>query len=86
MGHYDNCRPGYCGKCGAAPGNMRSDGTCSFCMPSVFERIQPALEAQRQARTTHWRCCNIQCGASYNEAKERCDSCGNMVYAVGGIA
>lgn len=53
---------------------------------TVYERIRPALEAQRQARTTHWRCCNIQCGASYNEAKERCDSCGNMVYAVGGIA
>lgn len=34
MGHYDNCRPGYCGKCGAGPGNMRVDGSCPFCTPN----------------------------------------------------
>lgn len=30
MGHYDNCRDGYCARCGAAPGNMK-DGLCEFC-------------------------------------------------------
>lgn len=30
MGHYDNCRPGYCPSCGAAPGNMKN-GVCEFC-------------------------------------------------------
>jgi len=30
MGHYDNCREGYCGSCGAAPGNM-VNGVCPFC-------------------------------------------------------
>ena len=31
MGHYDSSRPGYCAGCGAAPGNMRDDGSCPFC-------------------------------------------------------
>lgn len=31
MGHYDNCREGYCGKCGAAPGNIDAAGLCDFC-------------------------------------------------------
>lgn len=32
MGHYDNCRPGYCPSCGAAPGNLASNGgVCPFC-------------------------------------------------------
>lgn len=30
MGHYDNCREGYCAACGAAPGNIKS-GKCEFC-------------------------------------------------------
>lgn len=30
MGHYDNCRKGYCSSCGAAPGNM-TGGVCEFC-------------------------------------------------------
>lgn len=29
MGHYDNCRSGYC-SCGAAPGNF-INGECQFC-------------------------------------------------------
>ena len=34
MGHYDSSqgRAGYCGKCGAGPGNMRVDGSCPFCV------------------------------------------------------
>lgn len=44
MGHYDECRPGYCAACGAAPGNMRSDGTCEFCHPEP-----------QAAPTTWWR-------------------------------
>jgi len=32
MGHYDNCREGYCAKCGAAPGNFVG-GVCSVCNP-----------------------------------------------------
>ena len=32
MGHYDNCRDGYCARCGAAPGNIKS-GVCEFCGP-----------------------------------------------------
>lgn len=30
MGHYDNCREGYCPTCGAAPGNLKND-VCPFC-------------------------------------------------------
>lgn len=30
MGHYDECRPGYCANCGAAPGNFKN-GKCEFC-------------------------------------------------------
>jgi len=30
--HYDNCRPGYCAVCGAAPGNI-FNGVCSICHP-----------------------------------------------------
>lgn len=33
MGHYDSSRPGYCAGCGAAPGNLRADGSCPFCEP-----------------------------------------------------
>lgn len=31
MGHYDECRPGYC-SCGAGPGNIKN-GICQFCGP-----------------------------------------------------
>lgn len=31
MGHYDNCREGYCPSCGAAPGNI-VNGVCKFCV------------------------------------------------------
>jgi uncharacterized OB-fold protein len=54
--------------------------------PSVYERIAPALEAQRATRTTHWKCSHIQCGASYTAPQEKCDTCGSPVYAVGGVA
>lgn len=37
MGHYDNCRDGYCPKCGAAPGNMKN-GVCEFCAPATPAR------------------------------------------------
>lgn len=30
MGHYDECREGYCPSCGAAPGNLKN-GVCPFC-------------------------------------------------------
>lgn len=30
MGHYDECRPGYCGGCGAGPGDI-TDGVCRYC-------------------------------------------------------
>lgn len=30
MGHYDECREGYCPSCGAAPGNIFG-GLCEFC-------------------------------------------------------
>lgn len=34
MGHYDECRPGYCGGCGAGPGNLIDNGgVCPFCHP-----------------------------------------------------
>lgn len=32
MGHYDNCRPDYCGACGAGPGNI-VNGICEICHP-----------------------------------------------------
>ena len=43
MGHYDSSRPGYCGGCGAAPGNMNPDGSCPFCAPR-----QKLLQEHRQ--------------------------------------
>jgi hypothetical protein len=39
MGHYDNCRDGYCARCGAAPGNIK-DGKCEFCFPEVNRKTQ----------------------------------------------
>jgi hypothetical protein len=48
MGHYDECRPGYCPSCGAGPGNLASNGgVCPFCHPSkrgprsLRERLTP---------------------------------------------
>jgi hypothetical protein len=35
MGHYDNCRDGYCPSCGAAPGNI-VNGRCEFCHPPKY--------------------------------------------------
>jgi len=32
MGHYDTSRDGYCGACGAAPGNF-INGVCGICNP-----------------------------------------------------
>lgn len=43
MGHYDSSRDGYCGKCGAAPGNM-VDGACPFCHPPKSD-TRSAVEA-----------------------------------------
>ena len=40
MGHYDNCREGYCARCGAAPGNIK-DGVCEFCGPRGRITIAP---------------------------------------------
>jgi hypothetical protein len=44
MGHYDNCRDGYCPKCGAAPGNLVK-GVCPFCNPPATQ-----LKKQMKAR------------------------------------
>jgi hypothetical protein len=43
MGHYDECRPGYCPACGAAPGNMKN-GRCEFCStkPNPTKEKRPA--------------------------------------------
>lgn len=41
MGHYDNCREGYCAKCGAAPGNHYG-GYCEFCHPVEAKRAKEA--------------------------------------------
>lgn len=45
MGHYDSSRPGYCGACGAAPGNI-VDGVCNICHPETKPdtrlRVNPA--------------------------------------------
>jgi hypothetical protein len=41
MGHYDDCRPGYCGRCGAGPGNMRGEGgKCEFCFPKKAKYLR----------------------------------------------
>ena len=42
MGHYDECREGYCPSCGAAPGNIFG-GLCEFCDAQRHE-IKKALE------------------------------------------
>lgn len=47
MGHYDECRPGYCPACGAAPGNMK-DGRCTFCVTKP--KANPSLEQEQKAR------------------------------------
>lgn len=44
MGHYDSSRPGYCGACGAAPGNMRKDGSCKLCKPRRMEAAEREKE------------------------------------------
>lgn len=43
MGHYDNCRDGYCAVCGAAPGNIKN-GKCEFCYPKLKRITQVAYE------------------------------------------
>ena len=49
MGHYDDCRPGYCGVCGAAPGNL-IDGKCQFCVARAPNKNQrrAARRAEKQ--------------------------------------
>lgn len=45
MGHYDSCRPGYCGGCGAGPGNLaRNGGVCPFCHPKKPSAMVPKLQ------------------------------------------
>lgn len=57
MSHYDNCRPGYCPKCGAAPGNIKK-GVCEICHPSKTKHLDNALAilkgtaAAKRAKTT----------------------------------
>jgi hypothetical protein len=48
MGHYDSSRPGYCPRCGAAPGNMRVDGTCEFCATLETQGVTPDVLARRR--------------------------------------
>jgi hypothetical protein len=40
MGHYDDSRPGYCARCGAAPGNIKN-GRCAFCVFPEPKRSPP---------------------------------------------
>lgn len=46
MGHYDNCREGYCGKCGAAPGNFK-DGKCEFCHPPKVKKDKASKKSKK---------------------------------------
>ena len=55
MGHYDNCRDGYCPKCGAAPGNMRSDGSCEFCHPDPKTGAESQHDASLSALALTWK-------------------------------
>jgi general stress protein YciG len=48
MGHYDNCRPGYCGSCGAAPENIRADGSCEICDPRLKTKGFASMDPQRR--------------------------------------
>lgn len=42
MGHYDECRPGYCASCGAGPGNLEANGgVCPFCHPPKAKKVKP---------------------------------------------
>lgn len=50
MGHYDNCRDGYCARCGAAPGNLSSNGgVCPFCHPET--RMDQSIRAIKYRHT-----------------------------------
>lgn len=50
MGYYDNCRPGYCAACGAAPGNHNSKGVCLICHPEKDKtREKPRKESPPNA-------------------------------------
>lgn len=40
MGHYDTCRPGYCKKCGQAPGGI-VNGICVSCGTTSDESPPP---------------------------------------------
>lgn len=53
MGHYDECRTeeGYCGGCGAGPGNV-VNGQCQFCKPGI-KPSKPTLEKVNARTTTH---------------------------------
>lgn len=47
MGHYDECRPGYCPSCGAAPRNIK-DGVCEFCKKNaVLPPLPPLLKEDK---------------------------------------
>lgn len=50
MGHYDNCREGYCGVCGAAPGNLRKDGSCPFCDPEPRAKARSIVNSLAKPR------------------------------------
>lgn len=56
MGHYDSSRDGYCGKCGAAPGNMIK-GLCEFCDRAKIKareraNVEPVKKDKFTALTT----------------------------------
>jgi len=47
MGHYDECRVGYCPGCGAGPGNFKN-GKCEFCdKTKPTKESLPALNNQK---------------------------------------
>jgi hypothetical protein len=50
MGHYDNCRDGYCPKCGAAPGNI-INGYCMFCNPKEYKKEKEKKETDHRSLT-----------------------------------
>ena len=64
MGHYDDCRDGYCGKCGAAPGNFIG-GLCQFC------NISPNPKSMHDKN----HCSNCGYGPTKRLVNGRCAAC-----------
>jgi ribosomal protein L37E len=67
MGHYDNCRDGYCARCGAAPGNIK-DGVCEFCGPRTKPAAMKVAKVKKPTKTEYEAAMKVV--AAYQKRKQ----------------